>query len=98
MFKSLIDCLKRVNKTLFVVGEIGGNDYTYALFRGKALEEVTALVRDVVQAINEAVRVSLFVSYFIAYKSSISRSILGFGCRELLVMVLEELLLLDTSQ
>ncbi|XP_031259343.1 GDSL esterase/lipase At5g03980-like [Pistacia vera] len=48
--------LKRVNQTLFVVGEIGGNDYTYALFSGKALEEVTALVRDVVQAIKEAIK------------------------------------------
>lgn len=66
MFESLIDCLKKLNKTLFMVGEIGGNDYNYALFRGNSLEEVTLLVPDVVQAIKEAVKVSslFLISYF----------------------------------
>ncbi|XP_031259323.1 acetylajmalan esterase-like [Pistacia vera] len=49
------DCSKKLNKTLFMVGEIGGNDYNYALFRGRSPEEVTLLVPDVVQAIKEAV-------------------------------------------
>lgn len=62
MFDSLIDCLNKLNNTLFMVGEIGGNDYNYALFRGKSLEEVTLLVPDVVQAIKEAATVSIFMT------------------------------------
>ncbi|XP_044466423.1 acetylajmalan esterase-like [Mangifera indica] len=51
------DCMRRLNNTLFVAGEIGGNDYTYALLLGgKDLEEAKALVRDIVQATKEAVR------------------------------------------
>ena len=41
-----------------MVGEIGGNDYNYALFQGKTIEEVESMVPDVVRAIKEAVRVS----------------------------------------
>lgn len=41
-----------------MVGEIGGNDYNYALFQGKSIEEVKSLVPSVVQAIANAVRVS----------------------------------------
>lgn len=66
MFESLIDCMRRLNNTLFVAGEIGGNDYTYALLLGgKDLEEAKALVRDIVQATKEAVRVSVF--FFLIY-------------------------------
>ncbi|KAM7478634.1 hypothetical protein LguiA_026847 [Lonicera macranthoides] len=32
-----------------MVGEIGGNDYNYALFQGKSIEEVEAMVPNVVQ-------------------------------------------------
>lgn len=41
-----------------MVGEIGGNDYNYALFQGKGIEEVKSLVPSIVQAIVNAVRVS----------------------------------------
>ena len=34
-----------------MVGEIGGNDYNYALFQGKTIEEVRYMVVEVVQAI-----------------------------------------------
>ncbi|KAJ0079540.1 hypothetical protein Patl1_22365 [Pistacia atlantica] len=48
------DCHEKLKRSLFMVGEIGGNDYGYALFQGKTLEEVTAMVSDVVQAIKDA--------------------------------------------
>lgn len=41
-----------------MVGEIGGNDYNYALFQGKTTEEVEDMVPDVVQAIKDAAQVS----------------------------------------
>ncbi|EOY13362.1 Uncharacterized protein TCM_031908 [Theobroma cacao] len=39
-----------------MIGEIGTNDYTYALFEGKTHEEVKALVPHVILAIKEAVK------------------------------------------
>ncbi|KAG2695648.1 hypothetical protein I3760_07G022100 [Carya illinoinensis] len=50
------DCVKKHNKALFMVGEIGGNDYNYAFFQGKPVEEVNAMVPEVVQAIKDAVK------------------------------------------
>ncbi|KAF5454104.1 hypothetical protein F2P56_023792 [Juglans regia] len=51
------DCVKKHNmKALFMVGEIGGNDYNYAFFQGKPVEEVKAMVPEVVQAIKDAVK------------------------------------------
>ncbi|XVE95265.1 hypothetical protein REPUB_Repub02eG0081400 [Reevesia pubescens] len=38
-----------------MVGEIGGNDYNYALFQGKTPEEVRFMVPKVIQAIKDAV-------------------------------------------
>ena len=43
-----------------MVGEIGGNDYNYALFQGKTIEEVRHMVLEIVQAIKDAVTVSFF--------------------------------------
>ena len=47
-----------------MVGEIGGNDYNYALFQGKTIEEVQNIVPDVVRAIKEAVRVSFPTNHY----------------------------------
>ncbi|GFY88996.1 hypothetical protein Acr_06g0009360 [Actinidia rufa] len=33
------DCVEKLKNSLFMVGEIGGNDYNYALFQGKNMEE-----------------------------------------------------------
>ncbi|GFZ07071.1 SGNH hydrolase-type esterase superfamily protein [Actinidia rufa] len=33
------DCIEKLKNALFMVGEIGGNDYNYALFQGKTMEE-----------------------------------------------------------
>ncbi|KAA8536780.1 hypothetical protein F0562_029258 [Nyssa sinensis] len=50
------DCIEKLKNSLFMVGEIGGNDYNYALFQGKSFEEVKSMVHDVVGAIKNAVR------------------------------------------
>ena len=42
-----------------MMGEVGGNDYNYALFGGKSIEEIKNLVPEVVQVIMEATRVSV---------------------------------------
>ncbi|KAK6229297.1 hypothetical protein SCA6_018248 [Theobroma cacao] len=47
-------CFKKHRTALFMVGEIGANDYNYALFEGKNLEEIRAMVPEVVQAIKDA--------------------------------------------
>ncbi|KAJ0080409.1 hypothetical protein Patl1_22352 [Pistacia atlantica] len=44
-------CHEKHKQSLFMVKEIGGNDYNYVLFQSKTLEEVKAMVPDVVQAI-----------------------------------------------
>ncbi|XP_068636159.1 acetylajmalan esterase-like [Aristolochia californica] len=50
-------CTEKLSRALFLVGEIGGNDYNYAFFQGKTIEEVAAtLVHQVVQSIMEAAR------------------------------------------
>ncbi|CAK9309105.1 unnamed protein product [Citrullus colocynthis] len=49
------DCNEKLSNALFLVGEIGGNDYNYALFQGKTIKEVKDMVPDVVQSIKTAV-------------------------------------------
>ena len=43
-----------------MVGEIGGNDYNYALFQGKSFEEIRSMTPMIIQAIKDAVIVSLW--------------------------------------
>ena len=43
-----------------MVGEIGRNDYNYALFQGKTIKEVRYMALEIVQAIKDAVIVTLF--------------------------------------
>ncbi|KAF5202136.1 GDSL esterase/lipase [Thalictrum thalictroides] len=45
------DCDEYFRKSLFVMGEIGGNDYNYPLLVGRGVKEVRALVPLVVDAI-----------------------------------------------
>ncbi|XP_039049891.1 acetylajmalan esterase-like [Hibiscus syriacus] len=49
------DCSEKLKTALFIVGEIGGNDYSYALFQGKSFDEVRSMAPSVVQAIKDAV-------------------------------------------
>jgi hypothetical protein len=43
--------------SLFLVGEIGGNDYNQALFQGRSVDEVKTYVPDIVAGISSAVTV-----------------------------------------
>ena len=47
---------------MLMIGEIGGNDYNYALFQGKTIEEVRHMVLEIVQAIKDVVMVIFFFS------------------------------------
>ncbi|KAG8644162.1 GDSL esterase/lipase At5g03980 isoform X2 [Manihot esculenta] len=49
------DCSKKLEKSLFLVGEIGGNDYIYSLLEGKTIDEVKSVRSDVVKAIKDAI-------------------------------------------
>ncbi|KAJ4962042.1 hypothetical protein NE237_021952 [Protea cynaroides] len=49
------DCEEKLKKSIFFVGEIGGNDYNYALFQGKTMDELISLVPYVVGSIQRAV-------------------------------------------
>ena len=53
----LIDCVEKLKTCLFMVGEIGGNDYNYPFFQGKSSNVVRDLVPKVVKRIKDAVTV-----------------------------------------
>ncbi|KAM0939490.1 putative carboxylesterase [Dioscorea sansibarensis] len=48
---SIKECNEYFSKSLFLVGEIGGNDYNYAFFLGKSMTEVKSYVPKVIKAI-----------------------------------------------
>ncbi|KAL4019575.1 hypothetical protein IC575_018327 [Cucumis melo] len=48
-------CTKILKKSLFVVGEIGGNDYNYPFFKQHSFEEIKSLVPVVVKSIGSAI-------------------------------------------
>ncbi|PIN01992.1 Chlorogenate--glucarate O-hydroxycinnamoyltransferase [Handroanthus impetiginosus] len=50
------ECVEKLQNALFMVGEIGGNDYNYAIFQGKTMEELISMVPEVVNAIMNGVR------------------------------------------
>lgn len=52
------DCKEYFSKSLFLVGEIGGNDYNYAFFKGKSLDDAKSYVPTVATAIIDATEVS----------------------------------------
>ncbi|CAA0826342.1 GDSL esterase/lipase, partial [Striga hermonthica] len=56
------DCVEKVQNALFMVGEIGGNDYNFATFQAKkSMDELRHMVPRVVEAILNGVRVSRIV-------------------------------------
>ena len=62
-------CEKMLDRALITLGEIGGNDYNYAFFEGKQIDEVKNLVPLVVQKITDTAKVSLFfISVHYKYK------------------------------
>ncbi|XP_027172263.1 GDSL esterase/lipase At5g03980-like [Coffea eugenioides] len=54
--RSPSDCAARLQRSLIMMGEIGGNDYNHAFFNGKSIQEVRTYVRHVVSAIINGVR------------------------------------------
>jgi hypothetical protein len=58
------DCDNYFKKSLFLVGEIGGNDYNYAFFLGGSIKQLKAAVPLVVGAITRAASVSLIINEF----------------------------------
>ncbi|MCE3050868.1 hypothetical protein HAX54_048326 [Datura stramonium] len=50
------DCREKLNKSLFLVGEIGGNEFNYGLSQGKTMKELRRMVPDVVHTIIHGVR------------------------------------------
>ncbi|GKU97698.1 hypothetical protein SLEP1_g10806 [Rubroshorea leprosula] len=49
------ECSKKLKKSLFMVGEIQGNDYNHPFFQGKTFEEVKAFMPEVIHAIKDDV-------------------------------------------
>ncbi|XP_020528272.1 GDSL esterase/lipase At5g45910-like [Amborella trichopoda] len=54
---ALIECKKYMKKSLFLVGEIGGNDYNYAFIAAKRMDELKSLVPHVLKSTMHAVEV-----------------------------------------
>lgn len=53
-----VDCANYFKRSLFLVGEIGGNDYNYPFFVGGSIKQLKAMVPVVVGAIAAATSVS----------------------------------------
>uniref|UniRef100_A0A0A9EUN9 GDSL esterase/lipase n=1 Tax=Arundo donax TaxID=35708 RepID=A0A0A9EUN9_ARUDO len=49
------ECSDVMSKSLFLMGEVGGNDYNHLIVRGKSLDELHELVPHVVSAISSAI-------------------------------------------
>lgn len=58
------DCDSYFERSLFVVGEIGGNDYNYAAIAGN-ITQLQATVPPVVEAIKTAINVILYQTWLI---------------------------------
>lgn len=58
MLNVLADCDELFQRSLFLVGEIGGNDYNHALLAGVSMEVVETFVSPVVDAIVSTVNVT----------------------------------------
>lgn len=56
------DCSNYFKRSLFLVGEIGGNDYNYLFFVGGSIKQLQALVPLVVEAIVSATTVCYICS------------------------------------
>ncbi|KAF5934834.1 hypothetical protein HYC85_025963 [Camellia sinensis] len=51
-----LKCVRRLARAILYVGEIGGNDFNYALSQGKSIQEIQTHVPDVVGVIINGVR------------------------------------------
>ncbi|MCD7453753.1 hypothetical protein HAX54_021986 [Datura stramonium] len=55
-FETTCSSTEKLNKSLFLVGEIGGNEFNYGLSQGKTMEELRRMVPEVVHTIIHGVR------------------------------------------
>lgn len=62
----MTDCDRYLKRSLFLVGEIGGNDYNYAAFAAGNINQLLATVPLVVGAITNATSVSTNMEYYLA--------------------------------
>lgn len=56
-----LDCKAYFKNSLFVFGEIGGNDYNANLFGGRTPEQTSTYVPKIVQAISNGIEVEFFL-------------------------------------
>ena len=61
LFCSDVECDNYFKKSLFLVGEIGGNDYNYPLFGGASPKELEDLVPLVLEKIISTASVRLLI-------------------------------------
>ncbi|KAM0938492.1 putative sinapine esterase [Dioscorea sansibarensis] len=52
---TISECEEKLSGALFLMGEIGGNDYNDPFFQGRSLEEITTFVPLVINAISRAI-------------------------------------------
>lgn len=57
MLVTVADCKHLIERSLILMGEIGGNDYNHALQAGKSIDEVETYIPFVIEAIGSAVNV-----------------------------------------
>ncbi|XP_068653948.1 GDSL esterase/lipase At1g28570-like [Aristolochia californica] len=50
------ECRAKLGTALFFLGEIGGNDYNYAIFKGKTISEATSLMPLIIKTIKDAAK------------------------------------------
>lgn len=53
------ECKDFFRRSLFIIGEFGGNDYSFAMKSGRTVEQVKGMVPTVVDAICAAVEVKI---------------------------------------
>lgn len=62
-----LDCKAYLKNSLFVLGELGGNDYNANLFGGRTPEQTSSYVPQIVQAISDGAEVELLFFFFLEY-------------------------------
>lgn len=58
----MVECEGIFSSSLFIMGEIGGNDYNEPFVQGRTVDEIRTFVPDVISAISSTLKVGLFLS------------------------------------
>ncbi|BAD73162.1 putative esterase [Oryza sativa Japonica Group] len=74
------DCKSYLSKSLFIVGEFGGNDYNAPLFGGKSMDETLIGLGAVDIVVPGVMPIGCFPLYLTLYQSSNSDDYDGNGC------------------